>query len=131
VTRWAREPRQRAAKTRTGPLDKGEAGSQRLGGTTTNRGQPIADLRQCGADTVAAWRRRRQASWRLEALPCSCRDPWPHQCRRPAPSERMLQAAQAAGEHLNAHGLAPLFDPETERAIRLARLPAWLRDWAA
>jgi hypothetical protein len=110
-----------------GPLGK-EAGPQRLEVTTTNRGQDIADPRLGGVDTVAGWRRRRQPSWRLEALPCGCRDPWPCRCRaRPL----TLDSAIAAREHLAAVGLAALFDPATERALRLARLPAWLRRWAA
>jgi hypothetical protein len=64
---------------------------------------------------------RRLAAARSLRLACGCREPMPHQCR---PQRLSLDSAIAAHEHLTALGLTPLFDPDTERDLRLVRLPA-------
>ena len=71
-----------------------------------------------GTDIVAMWRRRRQASWRLEPLECcSCADPWPCRCHERAPSAKMIDAGADAAEHLLAAGLTPMFDIDTQRQL--------------
>jgi hypothetical protein len=69
-------------------------------------------------DTLAGLRRRREASRRLPPLDCcSCSDPWPCQCHRPAPSPVLLAAVVAAADHLSGAGLPPLVDLQTCRAL--------------
>lgn len=91
--------------------------------TATDKAQ-----RNAGADTLAALRRRRAASRRVEPLGCGCVDPWT--CRHHDALMGDRSALDAAG-HLFALGLPPLFDPSTIRrlwrsdrvlAVELARL---------
>lgn len=112
-------------KKEPGPRGE-EAGPQRLD-ITTNRHQSLPETTDSrGADTVCSLRRRSEKGRRLERLPCGCPDPWAHRCRpRPVLT---LASAIAAAEHLAAAGLIPIFDPGTERALRLR---AWLRRYAA
>jgi hypothetical protein len=76
--------------------------------------------RQCGGDTIAAQlRRRRSDSWRLPRLECGRSDPvrpW----RPETLSQRQIDGAVAAAEHLGALGYPPIFDTETLRALRRA-----------
>lgn len=69
------------------------------------------------ADNLAALRRRREASRRLPPLACGCVDPWTCRCDDPPPSEKMLDAATDAAEHLMLLGFAPVFGLATVRAM--------------
>ena len=71
-----------------------------------------------GTDIVVMWRRRRQASWRLEPLQCcGCADPWPCHCHDQPPSAKMIDAGAQAAEHLLDAGVLPLFDIDTQRQL--------------
>lgn len=91
----------------TGPLQKS--------GITkpANCDQPNAQSRLCRADTVGVQlRRRRQASYRREPLADGHRDP----CQPWRPerlSDKQLEAAVFAAEHLLAVDLPTLFDLDT------------------
>ena len=131
-------------KREPGPLGK-EAGPQRSEVTTANRGQlynlpatfdlfaanlaaedprGLDEAIDHAAERAVLHRQlhaRRLAAARSLRLACGCREPMPHQCR---PQRLSLDSAIAAREHLTALGLEPIFDPDTERALRLARLTA-------
>lgn len=66
---------------------------------------------------IAACRRRRDASYRVEPLDCGCRDPWTCRCHDSQPSERMTDAAADAAEYLLHHGLPPIFSIDQGRAL--------------
>lgn len=75
--------------------------------------------RQCAGDTVGvALRRRRRASLRMPPLGESGDIRDPHRRWRPEKlSEKQLDAAVAAAEHLTEAGLSPVFDVDTLRAM--------------
>lgn len=66
-----------------------------------------------------AWRRRREASYRLPVLDGGRSDPWHYD--DPPLTDHQLDGAVAAAAHLLTAGLAPLFDLDTLRAL-------WSRD---
>lgn len=65
-------------------------------------------------------RRRRAASWRMQAFcpSCSARDPLCCRCyENREPTTRMTEAAIDAAEHLRLHGLSPLYSIAQGRAL--------------
>ena len=69
------------------------------------------------AHTVAALRRRREASWRLPPLECGCRDPWRCRCTSAALSAAALDGWRDAAQHILANGWIPLLPLEVRRAL--------------
>jgi len=68
-------------------------------------------------DLHARLRRRRVAASRSVPLDCGCRDPHACRCTQPPPSAVMVAAGAAAAAHLLKHGLPPLLDIDTARAL--------------
>lgn len=67
---------------------------------------------------IAGIRRRRAAADISRALVCGCTDPWTCRCyENDEPTTRMTEAAIDAAEHLQSHGLQPLFSVRQARAL--------------
>lgn len=91
----------------TGPLEKS------AGTTHTDKVHATANPRLCAGDAL---HRRRQASYRCEPLASGHRDPW--QPWRPATlSDKQVEGAVEAAEHLRDAGLTPRFDLDTLRVM--------------
>lgn len=68
-------------------------------------------------ESVAQLRRRRHAANRSVPLDCGCRDPWGHRCTEPPLSDKRIDAARDAAEHLLEAGLVPLLEIEVLQAL--------------
>ncbi len=63
------------------------------------------------------WRCRREASWRMVALDCGCRDPWPCRCTTPPLTDHALDGWRDAARHILDCGQIPLVPLEIRRAL--------------
>lgn len=64
-----------------------------------------------------AHHRRRDAAHRLPVLECGCVDPWRCRHHDGPPSEKMIDAAHQAAQHLLDHGLVALLDIDIQRRL--------------
>jgi hypothetical protein len=106
-----------AAHPDTGPPPerRGPGEGSRAVSSTATVDTPEHSLtgRQC-----AAWaRRRRAASWRMEALACGCRDPLGCRCTEPPLTGHHLDAWRDTAEHVLSIGQIPLLPLEVRRAL--------------
>ena len=88
--------------------------------TTTDEPTPTTQPRRCALDTVpVAWRRRRQAGYRLVPMDCGCRtaDPWPCRCTQPPLTDRALDGWRDAANHVLDCGQIALVPLEVRRAL--------------
>lgn len=77
----------------------------------------ISTTTRCVPQYSHQLRQRRSASYRLPALNCGCRDPWP--CRHPDDqvTDREVNGYRDAAQHLLAHGLTPVPNLPAMRAM--------------
>lgn len=67
---------------------------------------------------LSALDRRRKAAHRCQPLECGCRDSWTCRCHdNPELTDRQIEAAIDAAEHLLSHQLTPQFTIPTRRAL--------------
>lgn len=103
---------------RVGPRDTTPEGTDTSSQATTahQRSEGTTAHRAC-ITWRTGLRRRRDASLRLVALDCGCRDPWPCRCTVPPLSDRSVDAGRAAALHVLEQGHVPLLEIEILRAL--------------